>query len=212
MYGTPVSVIRQALTEFLPTGLPALDHFLGGGWLRGGVSELAGEEGSGKTSLVLRSAAALTQQKGLMALVTHGAPLFPPALSLAGVRLKHVLWLRPESLDRCRWAAEQVVRSGLFPLVILSRVSWEDAAARRLQLAAETAGCAVLLLSATPNAKLSWTLLLRAQIERLSTSRLHLHVLKSRKFLTQLHTEVSLESEPNPVDPFSHSARSRIAS
>lgn len=43
--------------RFISTGLSEVDQVLGGGFLRGHVAEVMGDEGAGKTSLVLRAAA-----------------------------------------------------------------------------------------------------------------------------------------------------------
>lgn len=202
----------ESTDSYRSTGLPALDLFLGGGWKAGALSELRGKPGGGKTELAIRSAARLTKVGKLVAVVTCGKSLFPPAFASADVDLHHVLWLSPEKPERSLWATDQVVRSGLFPLVITHNLLWEEKAARRLQLAAEKSGISVLLLRSNERVSALWPVFLSVEIERRSTDRLLLHVLRSRKLLPKLTCEVSLDPTTNLSDPFPEISSARVAS
>jgi hypothetical protein len=189
--------VRKSI--FLPTGLPSLDRFLGGGWPAAAVTELTGKPGGGKTSLALRSAAEITKRKRWVALVSPGEILFPPAIASEGIDLPYLLWLRPAETGRCRWAVEQVARSGLFPLVIVSHVPYDERSARRLQLTSEERGSTVLFLTSDKAQANLWALALRLQVERRPAGIARIEVLRSRKMFPKPFMEVSLNDDTNPV-------------
>lgn len=194
------------------TGFPSLDAFLGGGWRRGAVTELCGKTGAGKTTLALRSAAKLTQKNQWVALISHGAPFFPPAFHAEGVVLHYLLWIRPKIKEHCRWALDQVTRSGLFPLVIAYDLSLQEREIRRVQLAAEKSSTVVLLLSDSLTSFSSWVTHCRLLVERPKKNSLMIHVLRSRTHLSDSSMEVLLNENQNIIYlPFSVSKR-RVAS
>ena len=64
----------------ISTGSGPLDHALGGGWPRGGISELSGDVGTGKSTLALCAAAWVLEQGGAVAWIdAEGA--FPAGLA-----------------------------------------------------------------------------------------------------------------------------------
>ena len=98
------------------TGIVDLDTALGGGFPRGTIAALEGAPSSGRTALAARLLAAATR-RGLGAVI--GLDLFPPALAAAGVRLERLLIARAgEPLAAAR-AADIVVRSGAFTVVVI---------------------------------------------------------------------------------------------
>ncbi len=104
---------------------------------RGALGVIAGEWSSGKTSLALSRVARATSAGERAAIVDSSGWLFPPALDAMGGVLERVLLLRP-SPERVVWAGEQLLRSGLFGLVVLLGLKKVDTSSlRRLQLAAE---------------------------------------------------------------------------
>lgn len=129
--------------EAFPTRHAALDAALPGrGWPIGALTELmVANEGVGEFTLLLPALAALTRQQQWIALVAPPRIPYAPALSNAGIALEHVLVVETDNDKRRKnsfWAAEQLLRSGIFSAVVL----WLDAGGderqqRRLQLAAE---------------------------------------------------------------------------
>lgn len=108
----------------------------------GTLGVVTGAWSSGKTSLVLAEVARVTRSGELAAVVDGTGWLFPPSLELQGARLDRVLILRPSSSKavarKAVWAAEQVLRSGIFALTVLMEPGrLTGSALRRLQLAAE---------------------------------------------------------------------------
>jgi recA bacterial DNA recombination protein len=79
----------------LPTGLPAIDRLLGGGFPRGGLAEIAGPPSSGRTSLVLALLAGATERGEVAAVVDLADAFDPPSAAASGVDLARILWVRP---------------------------------------------------------------------------------------------------------------------
>ena len=98
------------------TGIAALDAALGGGFPRGTIGTLEGPPSSGRSALAARLLGAATR-RGLGAIV--GVRLFPPALAAAGVRLERLLIVQAEEPVEIARAADIVVRSGAFTVVVI---------------------------------------------------------------------------------------------
>ncbi len=77
-----------------PTGIAALDERLGGGLPIGTISELAGSESSGRTSLALSFIAGMTQAARVCAWVDVFDTLDPESAAAIGVDLGRLLWVR----------------------------------------------------------------------------------------------------------------------
>lgn len=84
----------KLLRPVAPTGIPQVDQLIGGGLPLGAISELAGPEGSGRTSLALAFLAGLTQTGRVCAWVDVSDALCPESAAAAGVRLDSLLWVR----------------------------------------------------------------------------------------------------------------------
>ncbi len=103
------------------TGIPALDDALGGGLPIGSITELAGPECSGRTSLTLSFVAGLTNAGRVCAWVDVSDTLHPESAAAAGVDLNRLLWIR------CGPPAEQLALPGFAEKItnekLLSRTS-----------------------------------------------------------------------------------------
>lgn len=146
------------------SGLDGVDAVLpGGGFPRGALSELSGGPASGKTAVALSLVAALGP-KELAAWVDGRGELYPPAAAARGVDLARLLVVRPPAVNVGRadtapgavgpglWAAEALLASGAFAAVVVdlpvaAKLPGADAAARRLQAAAERGGAVGLWLA-----------------------------------------------------------------
>jgi protein ImuA len=148
----------------VPCGRREIDALLpGGGFARGALAEVAGGPASGKTAVALSVFAALGKED-LAAFVDARGELYPPAASALGVDLARLLIVRPPAhpprggADRdpalvALWAAEALLASGAFAAVAIDvplprALRGAEAAARRLQAAAEKGGTVGLWLSA----------------------------------------------------------------
>jgi len=149
----------------LACGRPEVDGALpGGGFRRGGFTELAGGPASGKTAIALALLAALPEG-ALSAWVDGRGELYPPAAAALGVDLRRLLVVRPTLGRAARsrldegsamagvWAGEALLGSGAFAVVVLdvpiARLPrGADMIARRLQAAVEKGGAIGLWLEA----------------------------------------------------------------
>ncbi|MDB4222379.1 translesion DNA synthesis-associated protein ImuA [Granulosicoccus sp.] len=131
---------RYTDEESIPTGFAALDNALPTqGWCIGGVTEiLCAQQGIGEVSLLLPALARVTRENQWAAFINPPHVPYAPALSNAGICLDRLLIIDSKDDANTLWAAEQVLRAGLFASV----VAWVDRSSaqkqRRLQLAAET--------------------------------------------------------------------------
>lgn len=138
----------QAGEQSLPglaSGYPKLDRQLpGGGWPRNALTEILLEHyGSGELKLLMPALAHLSRPRddateaGWITWVAPPFAPYPPALEQWGVNLSRVLIVRPKKPSETLWAAEQALSSGNCAAVLLWPQALDDAASRRLQLAAE---------------------------------------------------------------------------
>jgi recombination protein RecA len=133
-------------TAVAPTGVTALDAYLGGGFPRGQLSEVIGPRSSGRTS-VLRGAMAAAAARGeLVALVDALDTFDVESAAAAGIDLDRVLWIRGHVVTNpglCRdlnqRAVEQAIRAfalvlqaGNFGLAVFDAADAPADAVRRL--------------------------------------------------------------------------------
>jgi len=77
-----------------PTGVATIDELLGGGLPVGAITEMAGPECSGRTSLALSFVAGYTHAGRICAWVDVSDTLSPESAAAAGIRLDRLLWIR----------------------------------------------------------------------------------------------------------------------
>jgi len=139
---------EQSGWQSLATGYPRLDrHLPGGGWPKHALTEILLEHhGTGELKLLMPALAALSRASeqagsdhnaGWIAWIAPPFEPYPPALVQWGVDLSRVLIVRPKADTEVLWAAEQALSSGNCAAVLLWSQTFDDAASRRLQLAAE---------------------------------------------------------------------------
>jgi hypothetical protein len=120
---SPVSFLTPAELDHrrpaaLATGWDDLDRLLGGGVPQGRITELCGEQG-GATALYMLIAGRLTRQGHLVALVDGAGSLDPRTARSAGVDLERLFWVRPSGWRAAVRAADSLLRSTVFTLLIL---------------------------------------------------------------------------------------------
>jgi len=112
-------VRRERARARLTSGVEALDGLLGGGWPQGKVGELVGPASSGRSAAAAATVAAATA-RGEVAAWLDAADAFDPAsAAAAGVDLGRVLWVRPRDAGETVRAAELVLETGGFTVVVL---------------------------------------------------------------------------------------------
>jgi hypothetical protein len=143
------AVARQRREEILPTTIPPLDALLGGGLARGKMTEIAGR--GTRFSIVIATLAAATSIGEAAALIDASDSFDPQLAEAAGVDLRRLLWVRPQTMKETVTAAEMTGATG-FQLVIIDigarrppgrRVP--DAAWVRLARVAESHGATILV-------------------------------------------------------------------
>ena len=134
----------------LPTGLLPLDEFLPHrGLIVGSISEWVGQ---GVSSLAAYAMARQSRQ-GPVAWLAPAGVLNPEWLLALGARLEQCYFAEQISPERFGWMVEQVVGSGVFPLVVVwgsepesGKPLLSDTVHRRLLGFAKHQECAVLIL------------------------------------------------------------------
>jgi len=149
---------QQAREPRLPTGLPAVDRLLGGGFPRGRLSEISGPPSSGRTSLAVALAATATRAGEVVAWIDPADSLDPASLEEAGVDAERLLWVRPGSFRDALPCAERLLVARGFALVVLdlqapassSQTLPTPAAWLRLTRLASSGATALVLLGREP--------------------------------------------------------------
>lgn len=169
------SAIRQH-SAGLPSGFAEFDHILGG-WPAQGLVALQSVPAIGELRLVLPLLVSL-QQEGLLCFINPPQQLHAEPFLAAGLQLNKVLLLEKLTAADALWAAEQLLHSGLFRVVLLWQKSLSALAGRRLQLATEQQQALLIQYSqAVPTLSLPLALALHLTP---SNQGLHLKVLKQR--------------------------------
>ncbi|MEA2680719.1 MAG: recombination protein RecA [Candidatus Binataceae bacterium] len=77
----------------LTCGITPIDQLIGGGIVRGRVSEIIGNPGAGRTSLAAAFAASITGRGEVAAWIDAGGCFDPGSIAAAGVDLARMLWV-----------------------------------------------------------------------------------------------------------------------
>jgi hypothetical protein len=120
-----------------PTGNPELDSVLLGGWPSGALSQIMSRETGLGFSLLVPLFARLTQARKCVAVIAPPYIPYAPGLVERGVLLQNLVWIQPTNHHDALWAAEQILRSGVFGAVALWSAPLGMTPERRLQLAAQ---------------------------------------------------------------------------
>ena len=85
----------------LTCGIAPLDRLIGGGIVRGRISEIIGNPGAGQTSLAAAFAASITARGEVAAWIDATGGFDPASIATAGVDLARMLWVAiPANRDR----------------------------------------------------------------------------------------------------------------
>jgi hypothetical protein len=152
--GSPVQKRRAS------SGVAVIDEILGG-LPRPGIVEICGALGSGRVQVAAALLAEATRRRRAVVWVDPLRRLYPPALAELGVELGRLLIVQPpeDGTQPWLWAAEQLLRSGCFELVVVDRP--EDGGMPRRPVGARWAraaehGCSTaLVLGERPARQLS---------------------------------------------------------
>ncbi|MBX2811609.1 MAG: hypothetical protein KTR25_07360 [Myxococcales bacterium] len=116
-------ISRPSYGKARTSGVPEIDQLLAHhgqpGVPQGALTILRGQPGSGRTSTAARILAHATQRAQPVAWIDVEGFIYPPALHQHHLQLERLLIIQP-SLSQSVYAAEQVLRSGLFSWVALT--------------------------------------------------------------------------------------------
>lgn len=150
------------------SGFGELDTALCGGFPRGAIATLEGAPGSGRSAVAARLLAGATADGGLGALIEipHGpeGAFYPPALAAAGVDLTRLLIVHPSDAAGVARAADIVLRSAAFGVVVLPAVALRAAAWTRLGSLTHRANAVLVALGAEASHELRYFASLRVRL------------------------------------------------
>jgi len=117
-------VSARLSVEAIPTGALALDLALGvGGIPRGRITEIFGNEGSGKTTLAYHIIAEAQKRGGKAAFIDAEHALDPDWAKLVGVDTDELLLSQPDTGEQALDIADILVRSGAIGIFVLDSVA-----------------------------------------------------------------------------------------
>jgi protein ImuA len=138
----------------LPSGFPELDAQLpGGGWPRGMLTELIGQEvGIGELRLLVPVLRALSHERKALILLAPPHVPYAPALTAFGIDLDPMIIVQPAGAGDRLWAIEQTLRSASFGALLawLPERELRPDHLRRMQLAAQATRAPVFLFRPWP--------------------------------------------------------------
>ena len=154
-------VRRERARARLTSGVEMLDRLLGGGWPQGKVGELVGPTSSGRSAVAAATVAAATARGEVTAWIDVADAFDPASAAAADVDLARLLWVRSRDAGETVRAAELVLETGGFTVVVLDLGSaaalsggragrGRGALSLRLARAVERAGAVALVLAERP--------------------------------------------------------------
>ncbi|HPP66988.1 MAG TPA: recombinase RecA, partial [bacterium] len=110
--------------DAIPTGAISLDIALGvGGIPRGRITEIFGQESSGKTTLALQVIAEAQKAGGQAAFIDAEHALNPTYAQKLGVNLNELLISQPDTGEQALEIAESLIRSNAIDVVVIDSVA-----------------------------------------------------------------------------------------
>jgi recombination protein RecA len=170
---SPFEYPDRPRVETAPTGIPSVD-LLTGGFPRGSLTEIYGPPCSGRTSLLISALASRTSASEVCALVDARDAFDPISAEAAGVKLKHLLWVRCKNADQALRATDLLIQGGGFGMIALD---FGDTPAKmvryvplhvwfRFRRAVESTPTILVVLGQESNAKTCASLVLRLGVRQ----------------------------------------------
>lgn len=195
-FPTPHALQDPPHAERVPSGFAELDA-LTGGLPRGGITEIHGPASSGLASLGLSVLAQRTTHEEVCAWVDASDSFDPHSAQRMGVALHRLLWVRCRDLEQAIQAADMVLGSAGFGLVVLDLGGVSSRALHHLPLsfwfrfrrAVEHTPTLLLVLAPEACAKSCASLMLRLRLDEASWSTIpntnpvsHSYLLQGSRF------------------------------
>ncbi|WP_141593430.1 recombinase RecA [Myxococcus sp. AB056] len=115
---------REQKVAVIPSGSVGVDRALGvGGYPRGRVVEVFGNESSGKTTLTLHAIAQVQAAGGVAAFIDAEHALDVSYARKLGVRVEELLVSQPDTGEQALEITEHLVRSGAVDLIVVDSVA-----------------------------------------------------------------------------------------
>lgn len=165
---------RETDPECLPTGIDGLDSLIEG-CPRGRITEIAGPQSSGRTTLLHAILAEASRLGEFCALVDGSNAFDPHSAAAAGVNLKRLVWIRCGGhAGHAMRAADMLIHGGGFGVVALDLCEIPTRVLQHLPLsywfrfrrAIENTPSALVLLNREPQAKSCASVLVEMRRER----------------------------------------------
>ena len=110
--------------ETIPSGSILLDEAMGlGGYPRGRIVEIFGQESSGKTTLSLHAIAEAQRHGGIAAFIDAEHALDPSYAAGIGVKIDDLWISQPDTGEQALEIAESLVRSGAVDIIVIDSVA-----------------------------------------------------------------------------------------
>jgi recombination protein RecA len=175
---TPFEYRDRPVVETVPAGIGPVD-FLTGGFPRGSLTEIYGPPCSGRTSLLISALASRTAASEVCALVDARDSFDPTSAEAAGVKLKHLLWVRCRNVDQALRSTDLLIQGGGFGLIALDFGDTPAQVVRyvplqvwfRFRRAVESTPTILVVLEQESNAKTCASLVLQLRMQEAQWSR-----------------------------------------
>lgn len=180
-----------------PLGIAALDEQLGGGIPPAALIEIAGTDAADWLAMRMLAAHA-----GPYAVVDSDNSFFPPGAAAQGVNLAKLLVVRETRRRQALWALERLSRDKNLQATVAWLPALTDTYVRRLQLAAEGSGQALVLLTEEPAKSSRWCALRLKVTPRPTTGaarQVVVEVLKMRGGATPRPVLIEVDDETGSV-------------
>jgi|SRR5882724_1760591 len=168
----PFQFRERRLVETAPTGVAEVDA-LTGGLPRGGLTEIFGPVGVGKTSLLMAALAERTAAAEACALVDARDAFDPETAEAAGVQLKRLLWVRCREIAQAMRATDLLIQGGGLGMIAVDLSDIAPRVVRHVPLnvwfrwrrAVEETRTILVVMEQESNAKTCASLVLRMESE-----------------------------------------------
>lgn len=114
---------KKMEVEAIPCGCLSLDLAIGGGFPRGRVIEIFGDEASGKTTLALHLLASVQKNGGTAAFVDAEHALDPDYAKKIGVKIENLLISQPDTGEQALEIVETLTRSNGIDAIVVDSVA-----------------------------------------------------------------------------------------
>lgn len=114
---------KRMEVEVIPCGCLSLDLAVGGGFPRGRVIEIFGDEASGKTTLALHILAEVQKSGGTVAFVDAEHALDPEYAKKIGVKIDNLLISQPDTGEQALDIVETLTRSNAVDAIVIDSVA-----------------------------------------------------------------------------------------